>query len=280
MLNFKVNEERCIQCGKCVKDCPAQCMAMEKGGFPNILAEDTCLRCQHCLAVCPTGAISIMGVDPDKSMDVKYELPTAHSMETLIKGRRSTRNYKKQPLETETIHKLLETAWHAPTGGNTQSVLFTVTMNEKVTLAFRNELNTRVENMLNESDAETENLRIAYTRQAFEVGSKKDPDFLLRGAPHILIASTPKESPAGKDDSIIALTNFDLLAQSMGVGTVWNGFLTWALTDFFPDLAVKLGMPKDHVIGHGMCFGRPAIQYHRTVQRTPTEMNLVESFQL
>lgn len=278
MLNFKVNEERCIQCGKCVGDCLAQCMTIEKGDFPKILDEDMCLRCQHCLAICPTGAVSIMGVDPDKSLDVKYELPTAHSMETLIKGRRSTRKYKKKALETETIHKLLETAWHAPTGGNTQGVLFTTTMNEKVTLAFRNELNTRVENMLNESNPETENPRIAYARQAFEIRSKKDPDFILRGAPHILIASTPKESPAGKDDSIIALTNFELLAQSMGVGTLWNGFVTWALTDFFPDLALKLGMPEDHVIGYGMCFGRPAIEYHRTVQRTPPEMNLLESY--
>lgn len=277
MLNFKVNEEQCIHCGKCVDDCPAGCIVMEKGGFPKILDEDTCLRCQHCLAVCPTSAISIMGIDPDKSMDVKYELPTAHSMETLIKGRRSTRQYKKKPLETETIHKLLETAWHAPTGGNTQSVLFTATMNEKVTGAFRNELNNRVENMLNDSDPETENARIAYTRQAFEVASKKDPDFLLRGAPHILIASTPKDSPAGKVDSIIALTNFDLLAQSMGVGTVWNGFLTWSLIDFFPELAIQLGVPEDHDIGYCMCFGRPAIQYQRTVQRTPTGMNLVES---
>lgn len=277
MLNFKVNEERCIQCGKCVKDCPSHCISMKKGNIPQMIDEETCLRCQHCLAVCPTGALSIMGVDPDKSLDVKYELPTAHSMETLIKGRRSTRHYKKKPLESETITKLLEIACHAPTGGNTQSVLFTATMNEKVTEDFRKELYAKVENMLKESDPETEKLRIAYTRQAIEAHGDNEPDFLLRGAPHILVTSTPKASPAGRVDSIIAMTNFDLLAQSMGVGTVWNGFITWSLSDFFPELSRLLGVPEDHEIGYCMCFGRPAIEYHRTVQRNPPEMNLQES---
>lgn len=278
MLNFNVNEEECIKCGKCVKDCPAKCISMEKGDFPEIINEDTCLRCQHCLAVCPTGALSILGVNPDKSMDVKYEIPTAHSMETLIKGRRSTRNYKKKSVETETIQKLLEIANHAPTGGNTQSVLFTATMNEKVTEAFSKELFARVKNMLNESDPETENPKIAYTRQAIKPFWENASDFLLRGAPHILIASTPKTAPAGKVDSVIAMTNFELMAQSMGVGTVWNGFLTWSLSDFFPDLAKQLGIPEDHEIGYCMCFGLPAVQYQRTVQREPSKINLLESF--
>lgn len=277
MLNFKVNEDECIQCGKCVKDCPSHCLAIKKGDVPTMLNEEACLRCQHCLAVCPTGALSIMGVDPNLSMAVKYELPTAHSMETLIKGRRSTRHYKKKPLDSETIHKLLEIATHAPTGGNTQSVLFTATMNGKVTQAFSKELYAKVETMLKESDPETEELPIAYTRKAIEAHGDHEPDFLLRGAPHILVASTPKTSPAGKTDSVIALTNFDLMAQSMGVGTVWNGFLTWALSKFFPELATLLGVPDDHEIGYCMCFGRPAIEYPRTVQRTSAEMNLLDS---
>jgi len=278
MLNFKVNEEECIQCGNCAKDCPSKCISMEKGEFPKVINEDTCLRCQHCLAVCPTGAVSILGVDPDKSLSVKYEMPTAHSMETLIKGRRSTRNYKKKTVETETIQKLLEIASHAPTGGNTQSVLFTATMNEKVTEAFSKELFTRIKNMLNESHPETENPKIAYMRQAIKPYWEKPTDFLLRGAPHILIASTPKTAPEGKVDSVIALTNFDLMAQSMGVGTFWNGVLAWCLIDFFSDLALQLGIPEDHEIGYCMCFGLPAVQYQRTVQRIPSEINLLESF--
>jgi ferredoxin len=30
MIQFKVDEERCIQCGECAADCPAEVIAMEK----------------------------------------------------------------------------------------------------------------------------------------------------------------------------------------------------------------------------------------------------------
>ena len=91
MLNFKINKDRCIQCGKCIAECPPHCIVMAHDDFPGIPEEEACLRCQHCLAICPTAAISIMGFDPDKSLELKYSLPTAQSMEILIKGRRSTR---------------------------------------------------------------------------------------------------------------------------------------------------------------------------------------------
>ena len=278
MLNFTINEDRCIKCGTCAGDCPAQCIVMEKDDFPSIPKEDSCIRCQHCLAICPTGALSILGADPDDSLNLHYELPTAHSMETLIKGRRSTRHYKKQSLSAETIKKLLETAWHAPTGTNAQSVLFTVTMTREITETLGKEIYARLDKMLPELDPEKDGLPQKYMRMAYGAYNEHGMDVILRSAPHVLIASAPKTIPLPREDSIIALTTFDLLTQTMGIGTLWDGMLKWCLADFFPDLAVRLGVPEDHTIGYTMVFGRPAVHYHRTVQRTPVEMNLVESF--
>lgn len=68
------------------------------------------------------------------------------------------------------------------------------------------------------------------------------------------------------------------MAHSMGLGTVWLGLLKWALNGYFPELATKLGIPEDHEIGYCMAIGEPAVQYHRTVQRTPKGFNLVDSF--
>ncbi|MFA7164819.1 MAG: nitroreductase family protein [Desulfoplanes sp.] len=277
MLDFIVNEERCITCGMCVTDCPAQCIVMEKGGFPTIPQEDQCIRCQHCLAVCPTGAISILGADPDQSLELKHELPTVHSMETLVKGRRSIRRYKKQALDAGTIRKLLEIVWHAPTATNAQSVLFTATMTSDATDAVRTEIYAKLGPMLDELAPEEGGLAHKYMRMAYGAYSKHGVDVIMRGAPHILIASAPKTVPQPKEDCIIALTTFDLLAQTMGVGSLWDGMLTWCLTDFFPELAAKLGVPEDHAIGYCMVFGLPAVSYHRTVQRVPPGMNLVES---
>ena len=277
MLNFALNEERCIKCGKCVNDCPTHCIAMEKGGFPSIPEEGNCLRCQHCLAICPTAAVSILGYDPDNSISVKHEMPTAHSMETLVKARRSIRKYKKKPLDRQLIEKLLNTSWHAPTGVNAQGVLFTATLSAEATESLRQEIYGRLEGLLADLAPTQDTLAHKYMRMSLKAKKENDIDIILRDAPHVLIASAPKSIPTPKEDCIIALSNFDLLGQANSVGTLWNGMLKWCLQDFFPDLAVKLGIPENHEIGYAMVFGTPAVEYPRTVQRNAPAMNLLET---
>ena len=279
MLHFKIDEDRCIKCGKCVAECPPHCIVMEQDGFPHIPEEEMCMACQHCLAICPTAALSILDVNPDNSLELKYSLPTVHSMETLIKGRRSIRHYKKQNLDRQTMHKLLNVSWHAPTASNSQSVLLTATMNMDVTEALRKEIFAQLATMVEGRNPEEDILIYQYARKAHELYSEHGIDIVLGGgAPHIVIASALKVSPAPIEDCVIALTTFDLLAQSMGVGTVWCGVLNWCLKDFFPELATRLGVPGDHQIGYCMSFGKPAVQFSRTVQREPAGMNLVNSF--
>ncbi len=277
MIDFKLNEERCIKCGKCIADCPPKCMVMEEGSFPSITDEAKCKRCQHCLAVCPTAAISILGADPDLSMDLEHELPTAHSMETLIKGRRSIRKYKSKALSTEKIKKMLEISWHAPTGTNAQGVLFTATMTSEATEDLRRMTYSRLGEVVAEMDPEKNDLVSTYMRNSHKAYTEHGLDIIFKDAPHILIASAPKDIPLPKEDCIIALTSFELLAQSMGVGTVWNGIFTWCLEEVLPELTRKLGIPENHALGYCMTFGAPAVKYQRTVQRTPGEMNLLSS---
>jgi nitroreductase/NAD-dependent dihydropyrimidine dehydrogenase PreA subunit len=279
MLNFKIDEERCTQCGQCVADCPAHCIVMDYGAFPGIPEEQSCIRCQHCLAVCPTAALSILGADPDESLQTTDALPTAESMELLIKGRRSTRQFKPQALDGQTIRRLLETAWYAPTAVNAQCVLFTATMNLETIAALRKELYAKVEKLLAASTPEkNEDFFHLYLRRFLAAYHKHGADGILRDAPHILIASAPPTAPQPKTDCTIALSYLDLLAPTMGIGTVWNGILTRCITEYFPELATRLGVPADHEIGYCMSFGLPAVHYHRTVQRSPAGLNLLESF--
>jgi Fe-S-cluster-containing hydrogenase component 2 len=142
MLEFKVDRDKCTRCALCVADCPAQVIETA-GGFPLIAAEKEsgCYRCQHCFAVCPTGAVSILGLDPERSTPLSGDWrPDPERLETLIKGRRSVRRYKRENLEPELIQRLLEVAWHAPTGVNTRQVRFTVIDDREKLAAFRDEL--------------------------------------------------------------------------------------------------------------------------------------------
>jgi nitroreductase len=151
-------------------------------------------------------------------------------------------------------------------------------MTREITESLGREIYARLGEMLPKLDPEADTLAHKYLRMAHTAYTKHGNDVILRGAPHVLIASAPGKVAVPTVDCVIALTNFELMAQTMGIGTVWDGMLTWCLADFFPDLAERLGVPKAHKIGYCMVFGRPAVQYHRTVQRVPARMNLVESF--
>ena len=65
------------------------------------------------------------------------------------------------------------------------------------------------------------------------------------------------------------------IAAALGIGTLWNAMIKWAFSQIDEDLYAALGVPDDHERGYFMLFGRPAVQYHRTVQRDDYQLNRV-----
>lgn len=271
MIDFRVDEERCIQCGECAADCPAGIIAMD--GYPKITDEARCYRCQHCLAVCPTAAVSVLGKDPEASVPLAGNLPDPGQLEILIKGRRAVRRYTGRDLAPALIDELLEIAWHAPTGVNSQAVLFTVVREGKVLARLRDEVLAGLTG-LKEAGRLPEGFVGQYMGMAVKAWREEGRDIIFRGAPHLLLTSAPKNSPCPVQDAHIALATFQLIAHARGVGTVWDGLFMMALA-LLPDLASRLGIPEDHLLGYAMVFGEPAVEYHRTVQRGPARVNVV-----
>lgn len=271
MIQFKIDEALCTQCGECVAECPAEVIAMDE--YPKIINEEGCFRCQHCLAVCPTGAVSVLGRDPADSISLAGNLPEPAHLEALIKGRRSVRRYTGKDLPQALIDELLEISWHAPTGINNQSVLLTVVRDGKVMAKLREEVMTMLaEKRL--AGGFPEGLVEQYLSAAVTGWQEEGRDILFRGAPHLLLTSAPKDSPCPVQDTHIALTTFQLMAHARGVGTVWDGMVMMALA-VCPELIERLGIPEDHLVGYAMVFGEPVVEYQRTVQRGPAQVNVV-----
>lgn len=263
MLEFNVNEELCVQCGLCVQDCAFGILEMDE--FPRMTNKDGCMKCQHCLAVCPVGAISILGKSPDESTPLKGNMPSEEHMATLIKGRRSVRQYKPEGLDPEQIQKLLDIAWHAPTGVNSKSVHVTLMDDPVQVKAFSDEIYARIED-----DFKNGTLPEASISRYFEWAIKareRGIDLIFRGAPHFIVVSAPRSAPCHVADTHIFLSYFELMARSMNIGTLWNGILRTTISVVYPDLREKLGIPDDHELGYAMVFGRPAVKYQRTVER-------------
>jgi hypothetical protein len=92
-------------------------------------------------------------------------------------------------------------------------------------------------------------------------------DPIFRKAPHLLIASAANHVPCREADVFIALSYFELLANSAGIGTTWCGLGKWVLADLAPYVLHKLGVPVNHDVVYLMLFGKPDVTYHRTAQR-------------
>ncbi|NTW54635.1 MAG: 4Fe-4S binding protein [Chlorobaculum sp.] len=265
MIDFRVDREKCTQCGSCSKDCPSRIIVMDGEGFPNIAPEKepACLKCEHCLAICPVGAISILGFKPEESLPLKGGFPDPLQLETLIKGRRSVRRYKPESLDPALMQKLLDVAWHAPTGVNSRQVRFTVLDDHAKVARLRDEV---MEGLIRLDREGALPASKAYYAKFVKVWEKLRVDLIFRDAPHLLIASAPNSLSSPKEDCMIALTCFELYAQASGVGTLWNGIAAWAIDEMLPEIRRSLGIPDDHLFGYAMLFGKPAVHYARTVQ--------------
>jgi len=271
MIQFRIDRERCIQCGECADDCPAGVIRMDE--YPVMVNEEGCYRCQHCLAVCPTAAVSILGRDPDAGIPLAGNMPEPARLEALIKGRRSVRRYTGRDVPPALIDELLDIASHAPTGVNARSVLFTVVREGAVMNPLRAEVMAQLVQMADDEKIPG-GLIGQYIGSAVNAWKEEGKDILFRGAPHLLITSAPKDSPCPAQDTIIALTTFQLMAHARGVGTVWDGMVMMAIA-LCPGLPKRLGIPENHLLGYAMVFGEPAVEYHRTVQRGPARVNVV-----
>jgi nitroreductase len=190
-------------------------------------------------------------------------LPSPEQVETLIRGRRSVRRFAPEPVASDTISRLLRTAAHAPTGRNNLGVRFTVVEDQATMKKLREETLAGIRDAVTAERLPKGLEFFAGIVKAWDRGT----DIIFRDAPHLLIVSAPKAGPTPVADGYIALCTFELMASSLGLGTLWNGFATWALVDIAPHVGAKLDIPESHELVYAMLFGHPAVQYHRTVQR-------------
>jgi nitroreductase/NAD-dependent dihydropyrimidine dehydrogenase PreA subunit len=273
MLKFTIDKQKCTKCGFCINDCPAGIIDMNTV-YPAIATDQkaACFKCQHCLAVCPTGAISILGNNPEDCRPLKGNLPDPDRLETLMKGRRSVRQYRDENLAPELIQRLLDVAWHAPTGHNARRVMFTVIDDKEVMARFREETMQGLMRVVRENRLPAGMKFVAELVSRWE---EKRVDTVFRGAPHLIVASAPKVVATPEADCLIALSYFELFAQSLGVGTIWDGIAKLTFNDLVPELRKTLGIPDNHLIGYAMAFGKPAVNYHRTVEQDKTSIAYV-----
>ncbi|WP_372776764.1 nitroreductase family protein [Mangrovibacterium sp.] len=263
-MDFKIDESKCINCGLCSSDCPVL-IINNKTDFPTIKEgkEANCLKCQHCLAVCPTAALSIWGKNPEASIPATSAIPETVALENLMQTRRSIRKFADEEVDPELIHRLVSMASYAPTAKNENAVQFTVVDNKIDMMKLRELTYNCIKKAFEEERIPAQHL---YLNNFQNVWETKQIDVIFRDAPHLLITSAPKEGTFPLMDCGIAMTYFDLLANTNGIGTLWDGFAKYAFEDVAPEMKARLGIPENHEVAIVLAFGKPAVKYARSIQ--------------
>ena len=271
--DFSVDPALCVRCGECAADCVTGAIDPPAGGRPPALARpDDCIGCQHCLAVCPAAALSIFGKRPADSPPVR-DLPAADAMKRLMAGRRSIRRFHDEDLPRAALEDLVDAAAHAPTGVNKRNMRFTVLADRRTTRAFRTALYERIADALADPARKPHPADEALAELARDWRATGRDD-IFRHAPHLVLATCGADTRCPEADPVIALAHLDLYAQTLGVGTVWAGFVVTALAAIpSRDLLRGVGVPRGQRMGYALLLGRPIPQYPRGAQRSPAAVH-------
>ncbi len=183
-------------------------------------------------------------------------------MLNLIKCRRSCRSYREENVDRETLDKLKAMLAWVPTGVNDHRMYFAFIDDIGVMADFRREFLSGLLKLVEKNAPGAE--RFSRYRRRLMDGD----DVVFRGAPHMVLACTPRNAPCADIDPIIALSYFELYAQTLGVGTLWCGLFKWAI-QLMPEFLERFRLPADYVPGYAMMFGRTGLDYRRSTQPAP-----------
>jgi hypothetical protein len=100
---------------------------------------------------------------------------------------------------------------------------------------------------------------------------KKGRDLLFHHAPAVCVIhlSPSKFSPFGTDAGLAAM-QMVLMAETLGLGTCFCGFLTSAL-NMSPELKNELQIPIEHDVMLSFMIGHPDVTFFRMPSRNPAE---------
>ena len=250
-----IDQEKCIGCGKCVKDCFFQVISMEEGKT-KVSAE--CFDCGHCVAICPANAVTMGGypMEEVKEYDDTCKMD-AENLLHFMQFRRSVRQFKKGPVPMEYMENILEAARYTPTAANRQDVSC-ILIRENLE-EFRRIVWEGLGERLKKGTPDP----YAYRMQMFYDAYQKNhaDDRLFCGADICMVVLS--EWPV---NGTLAMTSMELMAQAQGVGVLYSGFLQRIILDT-PKAMEFLGLDGTKTLGTVMLFGMPAVTYCRTAPR-------------
>lgn len=186
--------------------------------------------------------------------------------EYFLRSRRFIRNYKTEPVSKEKLTKLIDIARFAPTGGNSQGISFIVVQNRQL---LEQALEITIQMM------ESSPLR-HLVEEAVKSYREYGYDSIFRGAPNLIIATSDKSFPNGRNNAISCLNYLELYAPSLKLGSCWAGIFDHCIAIENSPLLKLFNIPEDKKVVGAVMVGYPKYSYKRLVDRNPLDATFIE----
>ena len=248
-----INEDLCIGCGKCIKDCVSEKLQLVNGKAQFMY--ERCIQCGHCYAICPVNAVTLTkyGEAPEEKA-VPFDIIESDKLLSFMKSRRSIRKFTSEKVSEEDIAKIIEAGRYCPTGTNAQDFSFTV---------------------ITDSLSDLEKDSVSLFRKVQKLGGKLsayirnstiDDNFFFKGAPLVIVVNGK-----GKTSPCLASSYMELMAESLGLGVMYSGFFI-AAAKLSPKIAKKLPTPDGQSPVTCLVIGHPDVKYERIPPRNEAEV--------
>ncbi len=251
-----IDAEKCIGCGKCVKDCVSEKLKIVDGKAKFMY--ERCIQCGHCYAICPTGAVAMSNYG-DYEGEKPFAIAGFDSDKLLMamKSRRTIRQFRDKEIPKEDIEKIIEAGRYCPTGTNAQDFHFTVIQKAIPKI-------------------ERECLKIFRFAQKTATPFSKyiknttlDDNFFFKGAPAVIVVSS-----TGHTSACLASSYMELMAASLGIGVLYSGFFVGA-AKLNPKVMSMLKLPKGHKPVTCLVLGYPDVEYQRIPPRNEAKIKYI-----
>ncbi|MBD3195723.1 MAG: 4Fe-4S dicluster domain-containing protein [Candidatus Lokiarchaeota archaeon] len=292
-----LDDEKCIKCLDCVRECPSGLFIKpptELGEKRRVIFEDPyegCIECGHCIAVCPTDAIIYDDADDYLEYEGMKDPSSLIDFETLnkyLRARRSIRNYKDKEVSDEQIKTILEAMRYAPSARNDQAWKYIIVKDPgkidkirqsvikmlallrkliKYKAVIKYFLPKSVKEMITEP-------RTKVSIEDFFKRIDEGEDDVFYNAPVVLVTYTEHEGDMALNDAGITLTHGMLAAQALGLGTCWIGYAQEALNRN-KEVKEAIGISKDSNVNGVLIIGHPDVKYHRAPPRKTLDVKWV-----
>lgn len=267
MEAFKVNQDKCVKCGICGKVCPAGIIKVEDHG-PKLLFPNACLVCGQCVAVCPQEALDHEKTPLANQVNLsKFPVIDTETAANFLRSRRSIRCYKEEKVNRQTLEQLINIARFAPSAGNTQGLSYIIIESSDILQKITALTIDWMEELINSGQSWAK--RYAGLVKAYR---KTGKDVILRGAPHLLVATAPVDLLPGRDSGHFALAYVELFATTLGLGSCWAGYVENCAAAKYPPLLELLKVPEGKMVAGAIMVGYPGYTYKRLVDRNDLDL--------